>query len=256
MVMEYLPGGDLMGLLIKEGIFSEGVTLAYMRELVAAIGVVHKLGFIHRDLKPDNILLDHMGHIKLTDLGLCKRLEVIDATEDLPSPSLHHSTTQSGNWHVSGKGIRGPVQVNGGGKSVASKVAFGHSVVKSGGFTPPPASGSGPPITTSASSAAPAPLSTTPMNNRNSARLQCFRIDEEETESGSVGGDIGIPNQTPVSRRELAYSRVGTPDYMAPEVLKGDIGYGKTTLSFFHANFVTNTNLTLQLQEWVAIGGP
>ena len=37
-----------------------------------AIDSVHKLNYIHRDLKPDNILIDRHGHIKLTDFGLCK----------------------------------------------------------------------------------------------------------------------------------------------------------------------------------------
>ena len=47
----------------------------YIAELVLAVASVHKLGYIHRDLKPDNILLDWKGHLKLTDLGLCKKVD-------------------------------------------------------------------------------------------------------------------------------------------------------------------------------------
>lgn len=70
-VMDYIPGGDLMGLLIKFGIFEEPLARFYIAELVLAIESVHKMGFIHRDIKPDNILIDKNGHIKLTDFGLC-----------------------------------------------------------------------------------------------------------------------------------------------------------------------------------------
>ncbi|CAO1419896.1 unnamed protein product [Diamesa tonsa] len=70
-VMDYIPGGDLMSLLIKKGIFEEELARFYIAELTCAIDSVHKMGFIHRDIKPDNILIDKKGHIKLTDFGLC-----------------------------------------------------------------------------------------------------------------------------------------------------------------------------------------
>ncbi|CAF0833704.1 unnamed protein product [Brachionus calyciflorus] len=70
-VMDYVPGGDLMNLLIKKGVFSENLARFYIGELTCAIESVHNLGFIHRDIKPDNILIDYNGHIKLTDFGLC-----------------------------------------------------------------------------------------------------------------------------------------------------------------------------------------
>ncbi|KAJ1814802.1 Serine/threonine-protein kinase [Coemansia sp. RSA 2598] len=70
LIMEFLPGGDLMTMLIKYDIFPEDVTRFYMAECVLALEDVHRLGFIHRDIKPDNILIDKDGHIKLSDFGL------------------------------------------------------------------------------------------------------------------------------------------------------------------------------------------
>lgn len=52
--MEFLPGGDLMTMLIKYDTFSEDVTRFYMAECVSAICAIQQLGFVHRDIKPDN----------------------------------------------------------------------------------------------------------------------------------------------------------------------------------------------------------
>lgn len=70
--MEYLPGGDLMTLLMKKDILTEDEAKFYIAESILAVDAVHKLNYIHRDLKPDNVLIDRNGHIKLTDFGLCK----------------------------------------------------------------------------------------------------------------------------------------------------------------------------------------
>ncbi|KAL6449536.1 CBK1 Serine/threonine-protein kinase CBK1 [Candida maltosa Xu316] len=70
LIMEFLPGGDLMTMLIRWQVFTEDITRFYMAECVLAIEAIHKLGFIHRDIKPDNILIDNRGHVKLSDFGL------------------------------------------------------------------------------------------------------------------------------------------------------------------------------------------
>ena len=73
--MEYLPGGDLMSLLMDRDILPELDAKFYAAELVLCIESVHKLNCIHRDLKPDNVLIGKDGHIKLSDFGLSKRME-------------------------------------------------------------------------------------------------------------------------------------------------------------------------------------
>lgn len=81
LVMEFLPGGDLMTMLMKKDTFTEDETQFYIAESVLAIDSIHQVGFIHRDIKPDNLLLDSKGHIKLADFGLCTGLKKAHRTE-------------------------------------------------------------------------------------------------------------------------------------------------------------------------------
>ncbi|XP_047955277.1 serine/threonine-protein kinase tricornered-like [Salvia hispanica] len=75
LIMEYLPGGDIMTLLMREDTLSEDVARFYMAESILAISSIHQHGYVHRDIKPDNLILDKNGHLKLSDFGLCKTLE-------------------------------------------------------------------------------------------------------------------------------------------------------------------------------------
>ncbi|MEW5302968.1 MAG: hypothetical protein WDW36_005703 [Sanguina aurantia] len=87
LAMEYLPGGDMMTLLMRKDILSEEETRFYIAETILAIESIHKHSYIHRFAKlattpgnyagkPDNLLLDSSGHVKLSDFGLCKPVEV------------------------------------------------------------------------------------------------------------------------------------------------------------------------------------
>lgn len=157
LIMEFLPGGDLMTMLIRWQIFTEDITRFYMAECVLAIEAIHKLGFIHRDVKPDNILIDIRGHIKLSDFGL--------------STGFHK--THDSNYY---KKLLEKENQPQGGLSVPGKNGQRNSMM----------------------------VDAIHLTMTNRQQMQTWRK----------------------SRRLMAYSTVGTPDYIAPEIFIHQ-GYGQ-----------------------------
>uniref|UniRef100_A0A3B3QJR3 Serine/threonine-protein kinase MRCK alpha n=1 Tax=Paramormyrops kingsleyae TaxID=1676925 RepID=A0A3B3QJR3_9TELE len=110
LVMDYYVGGDLLTLLSKfEDRLPEDMARFYLAEMVLAIDSVHQLHYVHRDIKPDNILMDVNGHIRLADFGSCLKLmedgtvqsSVAVGTPDYISPEILQAMED-------GKGKYGP----------------------------------------------------------------------------------------------------------------------------------------------------
>ncbi|KAH9763140.1 AGC kinase family protein [Citrus sinensis] len=175
LIMEYLPGGDVMTLLMREETLTETVARFYIAQSVLAIESIHKHNYIHRDIKPDNLLLDQNGHMKLSDFGLCKPLDctnlsAINENEVLDDENLNESMDVDGRFPESGCGRRWK-----------------------------------------------SPLE----------QLQHWQI----------------------NRRKLAYSTVGTPDYIAPEVLLKK-GYGMECDWLAYWNETLSCNYLSDIMLW------
>uniref|UniRef100_A0A673YY06 non-specific serine/threonine protein kinase n=1 Tax=Salmo trutta TaxID=8032 RepID=A0A673YY06_SALTR len=105
MVMEYMPGGDLVTLTMNYDMPEKWVRF-YTAEVVLALDAIHSMGFIHRDVKPDNILLDQNGHLKLADFGTCMKMDSTGmvhcdtavGTPDYISPEVLKSQGGDGNY--------------------------------------------------------------------------------------------------------------------------------------------------------------
>lgn len=74
LVMEYFPGGDLSTFDIEGNGLDEDQVRFYAAEVVLALSELHSLGYIHRDVKPGNVMIREDGHIKLTDFGSSGKL--------------------------------------------------------------------------------------------------------------------------------------------------------------------------------------
>ena len=75
MVMDYVNAGDLYMYICKHKRFAEPVMKMWSAEIGVAVGYLHEVGVVFRDLKPENVLLDRNGHAHLTDFGLSRCIE-------------------------------------------------------------------------------------------------------------------------------------------------------------------------------------
>ena len=167
LVMDFLPGGDLMNLLMKKEILTEDEARFYTAEMILAVDSVHKLNCIHRDLKPDNILIDKNGHIQLSDFGLAK---IADKTffpltvKDYPNPQ---------------KIINSP----------SDSITTANTNINT--------------------------------NNNNNINITFSKLNQNLNLNKNI-----LRKKLPKKNRLIAYSTVGTPDYIAPEVFSQN-GYGE-----------------------------
>ena len=75
MLLEFICGGELFSYLRNAGKFSNDTAQFFGAEIVCALEYLHKRNIVYRDLKPENLLLDREGHLKITDFGFAKMLE-------------------------------------------------------------------------------------------------------------------------------------------------------------------------------------
>lgn len=96
LLMEFVPGGDLMSQLIRRETFTEEEAKFFIAETVIGIETIHRLKYAHRDIKPDNLLLDKSGHIKVSDFGLCTKIDTKSLASSRPqSAQSYYSSLAS-----------------------------------------------------------------------------------------------------------------------------------------------------------------
>ena len=162
LIMDYCPGGDLMNYLIQKDVLKESEARFYIAEIILCVDSLHKINCIHRDLKPDNILIGEDGHLKLSDFGL----SFISSEKLFP---LTENPKVKNNNEI----------------SEDNKYIF-----------------------------------------NNSSRRYSFENGTQNKifESGSKNNNVNNTNN--INKQIIAYSNVGSPDYVAPEVITNE-AYGK-----------------------------
>lgn len=93
-VMPFIPGGDFNYYLFKQKLLNESHARFYIGQLILALEYLHYMGLIHRDVKPENIIIDVFGYLKLGDFGQCvkcfdnDRTWTIAGTPDYMAPEV------------------------------------------------------------------------------------------------------------------------------------------------------------------------
>ena len=88
MIMEYVDGQSLGQALSEMGAFPVRDAVRITRQVAEALVYIHGQGYLHRDVKPDNVLLDSLGNVKLCDLGFAVPIPRIAAQGDAPAKAV------------------------------------------------------------------------------------------------------------------------------------------------------------------------
>jgi len=80
LTMEYVEGENLRARLLQESTLTVGESLGIIEAVLDALGAAHRLGLVHRDVKPENILIDSEGRPKLADFGLARAVTEVTST--------------------------------------------------------------------------------------------------------------------------------------------------------------------------------
>ena len=241
--MEYCSGGSLAGLLEYGRIEDEIVIQLYTLQMLEALAYLHQFGIVHRDVKPDNILLDHMGVIKFVDFGSAKVIAIPNSSSTSGSGNNTSTTTLNGNGEDSNSGSAAKLNTNFTNTSNASVYDI-----------PTPSEHVGSPSSTMSStvsfndhtsSSTSALMQTLNTLNRLSAApngseatslsassISAFTGDLGDGKSRSKASYSGAGNEADadivdsILESKKSHVLTGTPMYMAPETIRGE-GMGK-----------------------------
>ncbi|CCF57344.1 hypothetical protein KAFR_0C03520 [Kazachstania africana CBS 2517] len=219
LVMEYLPGGDLATLIKMMGTLPNKWVKQYLSEVIIGVDDMHLNGIIHHDLKPDNLLIDSTGHIKLTDFGLSraglvkrhfktinnessKNQKKNSHTNSFDTPSTHSVSNNNNN---SSSGILDESELS------LSLFDFSRS------NTPPPPS---PAITASSTITTNTASGHARVPSLSISTPSYLRTDSLETSSvDSPSSDVALFDTKSSNSKKRHF--FGTPDYLAPETILG-----------------------------------
>lgn len=115
LAMELIDGESLADRIEREGALEPRAAAALIREAAEALHYAHDQLILHRDVKPDNLLIDREGRTRVTDFGLAKQLEEGETSED-GAPPATRGKTRTGEF-LGTPAYAAPEQIAGGGST-------------------------------------------------------------------------------------------------------------------------------------------